>query len=402
MTKLAVTLVQILDPTTKADAVFALAAQHLTVDDTARELFANCYKIADRFNFTPDFLGTRAVEYLGGTRISRGDEQEWARSDYFLVENNFHHTRSIHHHIAFGSQIDLHASDTEEWRSCIYALHELYWSWNWVQETRSDPSHIGETLDPFLRLVERPSAGQFARRGFYMSLYDADPALVSSWQSVAPALISLLYLHAEGFDRTHAATTLAEHMAQSTEFFVSFYNADALLSLGHAYPPKDVVEPYPESYPTGPATIEATQAALKSRLVQYTQRYEPYDLLPEYPALRYLDLSLTEFATNAKASQWSIRGELDRLSQQDRLRSLLGTIIALPRIDGVYYRGTALFVLRLPVARDLATKLLAEQGLSSNEQAIDGMKTSLLNTLVTILTIGALVVAMVQLFLALR
>jgi hypothetical protein len=59
-------------------------------------------------------------------------------------------------------------------------------------------------------------------------------------------------------------------------------------------------------------------------------------------------------------------------------------------------------VLRLPAARDLAAKLIVEQALGSNEQAIEGMKTSLLNTLVTILTIAALLVGIVQLVLVFK
>lgn len=402
MTRLAVTIVQILDPQTKPGDVLAAAQERLTQDAEAKALFERCYQIADRFMFTPDFLEQRKVRWLGGVEVSHGGHPCFARSDYFMIQNGFHRTTSIHHHLAFSQPVDLHSWDSEEWRSCIYALHELYWSWNWAQDRRTDDSHVGDLLDPFLRVVEPPHAAQFASRGFYISLYDANPALIADWESVAPALTSLLYLHAEGFDQAHAAQALAARTAQSTEFFISFYNADAILSLSRTYPGPGLVEPFAADYPTTPGTIAATQTAFEQRLQQHRQRYEPYDLLPEYPALRYLDVGLTEFTTNTKSSQWNIRHRLDSLSQANGVSRVPRTAIALPGVDRTYYRSIALFVLRLPAARDLAKKLIAEQAPDLNQEAIDGMKSSLLNTLVTVLTAGALLVAVVQLVLAFR
>ena len=400
MTRLAVVLVQILDPKTSTEKIVALAEDRLVRDDDAKALFEECYQIADRFMFTPDFLALRSVTWLGGVSISRDGDDEYARSDYFMVTNRFHRSISIHHHLAFGGTLDLTQCNTEEWRSCINALHELYWSWNWTQDRRIDPSNTGKLLDPFVRTVAPPSAALFASRGFYISVYDADPGLVPDWRTVAPALHSLLYLHSEGFDAARAADSLETRMAQTTEFFVSFFNADALLSLSCTYPATGAVDPLPDHYPTRLGSIPATRAAFEHRTRTCTQRFEPYDLLPEYPVLRYLDLGLTEFATNAKSNQWNIRRELDELSQERRTNGILRTITALPRIDRVYYRATALSILRLPAARDLAVKLIAEQALSSNEHAIDGMKASLLNTLVTILTAAALVIGTVQIVVA--
>lgn len=402
MTRLAVTIVQILDPRTKPEAILSAAQERLTQDAAAKALFERCYQTADRFMFTPDFLEQRKVQWLGGVEVNHGGHACFARSDYFMVQSGFHRTTSIHHHLAFSRPVDLHSWDSEEWRSCVYALHQLYWSWNWAQDQRTDDSHVGDMLDPFLRVVEPPHAGQFASRGFYISLYDADPALIADWESVAPALTSLLYLHAEGFDQAHAAQALAARTAQSTEFVISFYNADALLSLSCTYPGAGVVDPFAADYPTGPGTIAATQTAFEHRLQQHRRRYEPYDLLPEYPALRYLDVGLTEFTTNTKSSQWNIRHQLDSLSQASGVSRVLRTASALPGIDRIYYRSIALFVLRLPAARDLAKKLIAEQAPDLNQEAIDGMKSSLLNTLVTVLTAGALLVAVIQLVLALR
>jgi hypothetical protein len=317
-----------------------------------------------------------------------------------MVRSGFHRTTSIHHHLVFSEPVNLHDWDNEEWRSCIYALHQLYWSWNWAQDRRTDDSYGSDTLDPFLGVVEPPHAAQFASRGFYISLYDADPALIADWESVAPALTSLLYLQAEGFDHAHAAQALAARTAQSTDFFISFFNADALLSLSCTYPEASVVDPFVVGYPTEPGTIAAAQTAFERRLQQHGRRYEPYDLLPEYPALRYLDLGLTEFTTNTKSSQWNIRHRLDSLSQAGGVPRVLRTAFALPGIDRIYYRSIALFVLRLPAARDLAKKLIHEQAPDLNQEAIDGMKSSLLNTLVTVLTAGALMVAVTQLVLA--
>lgn len=401
MTQLAVVLVQILDSRTRREEILTKADQHLTKDPVAKTLFERCYRVADRFMFTPDFLSVRKVTWLGAADAQRDGEEAYARSDYFLIENDYHHTISIHHHIAFSRSIDLHAWESDEWRSLIIPLHELYWSWDPAYDRRTPLSRTGDALDPFLPVVEAPEATQYASRGFYISLYDADPALISDWESVAPALMSLLNLQAEGIDKAHAAAGLKGWVAQSTEFFVTFYNADAMLSLSRPYPSAAVVAPYSNSYPTRPGTIAATQAVLDDRLKLNT-RYEPYDLLPEYPVLRYLDLGLTEFTTNAKSRQWNIRHKLDALSQLGGARRVLRTVTALPSIDRLYYRSTAVFILRLPVARGLATKLIAEQGLSLNQQAIDGMKSSLLNTLVTILTVAALLLGVIQLMLAFK
>jgi hypothetical protein len=407
MTRLAVALIQILDSKTKRgdkkrrEDILIKADQLLTKDPVAKKLFEDCYRTADRFMFTPDFLSYRTVTWLGAAEVHHG-KNVYARSDYFLVENGFHHTTSIHHHIAFSESVDLLAWDTQEWRSIIYPLHELYWSWDWAHERRTDLSGAGDELDPFLRRVEPPAAAQYASRGFYISLYDADPALISSWETVAPALVSLLNLQAEGVDEKNAANSLKGLVAQSTEFFVTFYNSDAMISLSRPYPSPTVVKPYDSSYPTAPGAIAETQATLDARLAQHGQRYEPYDLIPEYPVLRYLDLGLTEFATNAKSRQWNIRQQLDTISQSSGISPVLRTATALPKIDRTYYRSTAIFILRLPVTRDLATKLIGDAGLSLNQQAIDGMKSSLLNTLVLILTVAAVFLGVVQLVLAFK
>jgi hypothetical protein len=407
MTQLAVALIQILgsktrrgDKKRRADILIE-ADRLLTKDPVAKKLFEGCYRTADRFMFTPDFLSTRTVTWLGAADVHH-EKNAYARSDYFLVENEFHHTTSIHQHIAFLESVDLRAWDTQEWRSIIYPLHELYWSWDWAHDRRTDLSGAGGALDPFLRKVEPPAAAQYASRGFYISLYDADPGLISGWETVAPALVSLLNLQAEGIDQKNAAESLKGLVAQSTEFFVTFYNSDTMLSLSRPYPSPTVVKPYDSGYPTAPGAIGETQAALDDRLAQHGQRYEPYDLIPEYPVLRYLDLGLTEFTTNAKSRQWNIRHQLDALSQSSGISRVLRTATALPKIDRTYYRSTAVFILRLPVTRDLATKLIGDQGLDLNQRAIDGMKSSLLNTLVTILTVAAVLLGAIQLVLAFK
>jgi hypothetical protein len=400
MTRLAVALIQVLNSLESNGKAIELARKRLRQSDDAKVFFEHCYGISDRFNFSPDFVGARTVTWLGYLRFKRGAEADYARSDYFLVVDDYHRIASIHHHLAFGAPVDLTDCDSDRWRSFVHTLHELYWSWNRTQDRLSDSGEVTQALDPFIPQLMHRSDALFASRGFYMSLYDAEPELIKRWRDVAPALYSLLYLHTEGFDHDRAPDALAGRMAQSTEFFVSFYAADAILSLSRPYPAPDVVAPYAAHNPAAAGYVASTESDFAARLTEHADRFEPYDLLPEYPALRYLDLSLTEFATNARYGQWHIRGRLDTLAQANPGLAIPQTVVTLPRLDRVYYRTTSMSVLRLPVARDFAALLIGEQGVGANVEAIDGMKSSLLNTLVTILTIATLVIGLVQLITA--
>jgi hypothetical protein len=398
MTKIVAVITQFAHPERAREALLE-SAQTLSRSDEERLLFEKCYEVAARFTFSPSFRKSRTVTWLGKVAEPAAVD---VRCDHFLVENAFHGSRAVHQHIAFREPLNLEGQ-SEDLSRFVRILHEIYWK----TDHGGNYSTLASQLDPITPELKDPAVGAadlreelFGTRGFYISVHGAAADTVAGWRTVAVPLYSLLFLHAEGVEPDAATRQLERAIAQSTSFFVSFLNADAILSLSTTYPKPALIDPFGEDYPFTTGSVAATSSLFESRCSTYAERFEPYDLLPEYPALRYLDLAVLEFGANAQHAQWRIRNRLDAFFRSRLPIRLIRATFTLPQVDRIYYRSTSFSILRLPVIRELGKRLVAELALDFNERAIDGMKASLLNSLVTLLTAAALLIGIGQLMAA--
>jgi hypothetical protein len=151
-------------------------------------------------------------------------------------------------------------------------------------------------------------------------------------------------------------------------------------------------EPWSTPVSRLPEDFVETHKQFLERVEWNENRYEVYDLLPEFPSLRYVCLSLLECLGTAEYVQLQIRGQLDKIAQMHWPVSSFSGAFRYRRISYSFYRSTSFHMLRLPVQRSVASDLLKMRDLSLNEKAIEAMSASLLNELMAVLGLLAIVV----------
>ncbi len=165
----------------------------------------------------------------------------------------------------------------------------------------------------------------------------------------------LLYMHASGVDAKTAVARLPEGWG-SAAFFRLYHQPGAVLAISVPYPPASRAS-HPAWFEPAPPTLAAPPFELGTSGSGGAARseYPSYDLLPEYPPLRYLatpalhyaaayEDTLREVHEAAFAPRWHLWPRLRRARPTER--HLLAA-----NLEGI----------RLPIVRDLVDLLLQRQ-----------------------------------------
>ncbi|RNL62864.1 hypothetical protein EFK50_14115 [Nocardioides marmoriginsengisoli] len=385
-------MVQLLPPIKSKK--FKHAAERLQVDGAARRYFERCYTHADDFSLSAEFLELRNVEWLGYTRGTSPAGIELT-VHHVLVTDGFHGTRSLHQHVAFKELAEIGGADGSL-RDLVRTLHAVYWA---PFDHRTLPAWLND-LDPFLSLLADRPAMISASRQIYTSvvLAPSEKPRLTDWHPDATSLYSLLNLHTEGVDSTAAITALSSSRWQTTSFFAGFAQPNGLLSVAVPFPHD--ARPWSQVAPWDPDDFKVADREFLHRIRDQGAVFEPYDLSPEFPCLRYSSLVLLEYLGNAEFEQLRIRKRLDQIGRLPWPASVAVGVAEARKLSQSYFRTTSLQMLRLPIMRQVAGSLLETRTLSLNEKVIEAMRANLLNDLMAILGLLAIVVPIVQVVLA--
>lgn len=393
--QVAAAIVQFLDPGVNLRKLTQLAHQSLADDAVLRHVTLESYRAADQFAWNPEFARTRKVSWLGVSTMSGlpgvpGSQR--VTCAHILVENTFHGTVSLHQHYLLDARVRLDDPRDEELTSLIAALHSLYW----VRDRRGRETAWLRDIDPFTSYVQHTKQGLSSRRFYYASLLlDPDQwGTVERWEQVAPAVYGLLHLHASGVGSEAALKSLRASAYGSTSFFTGFFHADSLLTISVPYPPGAA------GYDLGAIARSGNARDLlvswNAMNVELGDRFEAYDLTPDFPLVRYNALTLIEYAGNASFALWWIRRSLSRIHSRPWLLGVVSSVWSYRQIDAAYYRATSLEVIRLPSVRAVAWRFIGSRVIDESQRVIDGLRASLLNGLIVLLTAAALLVGIIQ------
>jgi hypothetical protein len=396
--RIAPVLIQYL-PSRQRDAVLQLAQRELSQDAASRDLFCEAYEVAGDFSFSSEYVEKREVTWLGkaGPRAIPGHpELGTVTANHVMVWDGVHNILSLHQHLALSASIPLAAGDPAL-AAAIRALHELYW----LKDRVKNPSLWAPRVDPFGSLVTHDGAAIFSRRALYLSvlLSSEDSGYVEDWHDLSPALWGLINLQAEGVDRRVARSSLEEIEYRSAAFYVGFVQPEGALTLAVPYPDPALTEPWPELLPGEASEAAATSSVWARRRAALGDRFEAYDLSPEYPALRYNAMALLAFAGGAAYAESKIRHRLVKAMSRPRLIGLLMTARASRGIDQLYYQARSLSMLLLPAMRETAARLLRSRIMADAPREIDGMRASLTNGLLALLAGVTMILAALQVIL---
>ena len=376
----------------------------LEKDDATRALFERAYDVYEAFSFEPHHAGRQRV-WLGRTYLTslpHASRVGTLTANHVLVSSGTGGTTALHQHFALGGHIALEGAVNESTAAVTRVLHELFWH----KDPRGELTPWVHSIDPFHTLAHRGGDGPFSQRAIYVSVVldppnDGRPQTLPDWRPFAVPLYQLLNLHAEGVDSTDALNSLEDCAYSSTAFFTGFIYPDAAVSLAVPYPAADVVEPWPTLFAATTQESKNVSDCWDRRVVEAGNRFEDYDLSPEYPALRCNAMALLEFAGNATYRELRIRRELERAMRQSWPLGLISAVGASRRIDQTFFSARSPDMLRLRVVRETAIKLLSTRTMEESERAIDGLRGSLTNGLLALLAAVAVLLAIVQVAIAL-
>jgi hypothetical protein len=390
---------------TKMDSVELLslvAPNAIETDESTRTLFSRAYDVYERFSFEPTYREHREVLWLGRTHLDEIEEIPEVGSvtaNHVLVNNGNDKPSALHQHIALSNDVTLDHIATPSTAAATRILHEMFWQEN----PRGDLTSWAIRIDPFHSLSREDGSGPFSRRAIYVSVLapTRDASLSPDWRQVAAPLYGFLNLHAEGMNPATVQRSLEDCEYSSTDFYTGFILADAAVSIAVPYPRRGIVDPWPTPVPKNAEEAEAVLRCWNRRTEQAGDRFEDYDLSPEYPALRYNSMTLLEFAGNAVYDEWRVRGELDGAMGRPWPFGLISALTASRRIDKRYFKARSLDMIRIRAVRETAIRLVSTSEMQEPERAIEGLRASLTNGLLALLAVVAVLLTVVQIVIGL-
>jgi len=365
--------------------------------------FESIYDISYRFFYNNTFANKLKITYLGHIceyETTLGP----MRLDYFLVENNMIDMMgSLHIHFNFvKSRFNLTEEDYKI-KKLSTILRDIY---NLVEDISSDKdssdteflSRFKDTLKELNIKSKREHALSISRY-MYISVCNLRSLklehlekLEHCWENI----FKLLYFHAEGVDAKIAEEKLKKDMWTSTNFYLNFYQPGALLSLSTPYP-KDTYKKHISYFL--PNLNDRGEIVLGDppKDERNDKWYENYDLLPEYPALRYMGMASLEFSG---VIEELLRGLYDDLMELQRKQYLIRLIMAsykLPDIETAYIACKHLEYIKLPILRDFISRLIRNKHQEAIDESINYLNSYLSNRMILILTILAIILTIIEL-----
>lgn len=364
----------------------------LKPDSGAEMHFRRSYDTALDFVFNNTLLDGHEIRYLGFQQIDLSEDIGPTRLDAVQISYPSVATQTVSIH--FKPKVDPEDFRSLRERARWIALFLSTSLYGQTAAVRFPTCCLHEIRARITELAPRRVHALPYSTHTYVSLCDLDAGVYEQHRSqFASTIYSLLFAHADGVDTEQAAEYLAAHAWSSTDFFTSYYQPGAMVSVSRPYPPElhrrhrayflqtELDDPTGEDVQGHTHTPRPTGGATS------------YDMLAEYPPLRYLGLLTTVFVTIFEENLRHAYEKLLQLQKEQPLSWRVWRVITrereLNRIGVEVAIADNFEHLRLPVTRDLVKKLIDSKVQENIANNVRDLKNSNLNALVFVLTIIA-------------
>ena len=375
-------------------------------DPEVAERFRQFDETAHRFTFNDSFLKDRSFVYLGRQFINVGGALGRSRFDVTATTYSALSTQVLSVHMKPG--LETTASDSQDQLPADLVRDLALFVSTSLFRQSSAVQFSFTALHAALEAVSEAAPARAYAVPYStftcISLCDLSGAEYDQrLDRMATDIYSLLFAHADGVSTEAARAYLEENQWSSANFFTCFYQPGAVISVSRPYP-ADVyasnrsffLQSDLDAEPIGTTTFTDHGGAAPSPV----GRAICYDMLPEYPPLRYLALLPGIFATIFEENLRDAYERLLMLQQRPaitwRFWRIVGRERELNRIGVALAVANNFEHLRLPASRILVRRLIDAKLQDNVIERVRDLKDSNLNALVFMLTIVATLIAVWQ------
>ncbi|MCP4310234.1 MAG: hypothetical protein GY790_03140 [Bacteroidetes bacterium] len=342
------------------------------------------YQTAYKFYYNDHFTEKLDIEYKGTIHF----KSYKIKTDIVCVTNERLCLNSLHFHFYY------YNGDKEKKNSCnkfsnsqiddhVLFIKNFY---NFISESKKSDEHF-EKESWLLQLKKILHQKRKRKYTFNLSTYHYSSICLPNkksleWEKYALTIWKLLYLHIEGVDEEAISKKLKQRMWSSGLFYRNFTQPGAIVSISIPFPEED--------YHADPDWFLPKNGDDYITNLDYKNNY---DLLPEYPPLRYLGVLTLEFAgLNEEILRFSYE-KLLRIQDQFFLYKFWNSLVQVDKIDNLNNRVFSLEYIKPPIVRDFVTKCIDSKFQDLVQSNLSRLKGNLLNYIVLIFTIIATLLA---------
>jgi hypothetical protein len=378
----------------------------LQLDEAWESFIKTAYQHTHDFCYNPFHAQALDIVYAGGEGLAWSLSVQDIWIDYVLVRNRVLDLASLHVHLRF-PDIGIDLSDADERLTAIIAfIRDGLWS-----------PDLGPTSIPRLQqLVARNLSTKKSHRSSlpfsrysYVSVTRSVPsepnARAAQQESEQGSIYRLLFLTENAITSKLARKYNDSNSWSAEEFFCVYHQPGGIVTVAEPYPPKIQVERPDWFLPTPPKAPPALQHPDTPDGHGWH-----YNHLPEYPPLRFLAVPSLDFTAGAEETLRDVHHEVMSTFaalSKPAFRQGVGAfwhqlkLIALPSaVSRMTYRMHAvenLEAIRLPVARQLVSRLLAAQLTDPTRRAISTLSQQGVSASSALVAMIALLLAVIPL-----
>lgn len=350
------------------------------------------YRCALAFSFNDFYQRPMQLQHVLSASFDAGSQIGEVWSDWALLDDKRLGTRSLHVSFCFPSLRlelgDRYCPATEAVARFLQNIYQL------SERVQLLPGGLGGLSRLLYATAQRRRNALGMSRYVYTSLVCDDASVLSApSDDVRVNFYRLLFQHARGVDAA-VATAMLPSAWSSASFFRLYSQPGSILSVSVPFP-IDVrsqhdawFEPRPPHLAAPPFSVDAIGAGGAG-----SPAYPSYDLLPEYPPLRYLALPALHYAA---AYEETLRAVHEAAFSRLGARPFRWPWQPKPTVS--HLLAANLEGLRLPVVRDLVNRLLdmqLQERTATASMEMLKLRETARNVLLTVLGLVATMVGLV-------
>ncbi|WP_297519010.1 hypothetical protein [Thermococcus sp.] len=373
----------------------------LKKDKSIKQEFEKVYNIAYKFFYNNFYFNKLKIEYLGhDVEDSLKQLGGNVRLDYVLVKNYYHNVYSLHVHFIFENQgfkwDDKNDPFLENISKIFGKIYDTY---------QSKPEEIPfESLKKLMIMFQEEKIFKYRESTYpvsfytYISVCNLNKEQVDKWENNSVSIYRLLYLHPRGINENEAKNYLSRNTSSTASFYRNFFQPGVVVSISTRYPEEIYHERCKAFLPTIDDKGELSREEFYINN-NCEHEYRKYDLIPEYPPLRYLGLLSLEFSGFIEENLRYMYEDLLGLYKNKYLRLLKYIFFPLYLEDVFsFYKNLSLEPIRLPGTRNYIERVIDIKKQATIEDAIGNLNNAIVNVLISIMTFMLLMLTFVLLF----
>ena len=388
----------------KLDKILTKFARKLEQDNDIKQKFEKIYRTAYGYFYSEFYSKKLEIEYLGysiedGPINIRGNRVEGkVRLDYVLVKNYYHNVYSLHIHFNFEKQEFDWDDKNDIFLETISKIYgEIY------DNYKSNPERIPfKSMRKLIELFNEKEMFKQREAAYpltfytYISVCNLKEDQIKNWENNSVNIYRLLFCHPYEINESEAKKYLSEFSFGTTTFYRNFFQPGGMVSISSPYP-EEVYKNHCETFL--PAIDEQGNITIEQISAEEGRGHMDYDVIPEYPPLRYLGLLSLEFTGFIEENLRYMYEELLGLRKDKYLR-LLKYMLFSRYLDDVlsFYRLLSLEPIKLPVLRNYIEIVIDSKRQATIEKAIENLSNAIINVLMSIMTFMLLILTLVLLF----